>query len=102
MSNNRTPSKHWGESKKRIQYMLTPTARKRLKEVAHDNEMSESEILERFCRSEACTPKGFETLVGPELSAAGWQGKGKKKEISASLKTISSEETVLSEKNSQS
>ena len=57
MTDKRTRAGFWGESKKRFNIMLTPTALERLEEV------SKGEILERLCRSELCTPEKFSQLL---------------------------------------
>jgi len=47
----------WGESKQRVNIMLTPTATARIDEVAEALGVTRSEVLERLCRSECLNSK---------------------------------------------
>lgn len=47
-----SPAGKWGESKQRINVMLTPTAVDRLDKVAEELGITRSEALERLCRTE--------------------------------------------------
>ena len=89
MPDNRTPAGFWGESKKRFQIMLTPTALERLEKVSKEYDMSRGEIIERLCRSELCTPEQFS-----QLSASKWQGRAN---ISKSNQDKGNKESTMSD-----
>jgi len=48
---NRVAAGSWGESKQRVNIMLTPTAVEKVDSVAQDLELTRSEVLERLIRS---------------------------------------------------
>lgn len=53
---NRIPAGSWGESKQRVNIMLTPTAIEKVDNIAQELELTRSEILERLIRSSCLDP----------------------------------------------
>lgn len=47
------PPGKWGESKKRVNVMLTPSVTERIDKVAEALGITRSEVLERLCRTES-------------------------------------------------
>lgn len=47
------PAGKWGESKKRVNVMLTPTVTDRIDKVAEALGITRSEVLERLCRTDS-------------------------------------------------
>ena len=53
---NRIAAGSWGESKQRVNIMLTPTAIDKIDGVAQQMELTRSEVLERLIRSPCLEP----------------------------------------------
>lgn len=54
---NRIAAGSWGESKQRVNIMLTPTAVEKVDRVAQQLELTRSEVVERLIRSPCLEPK---------------------------------------------
>lgn len=54
----------WGESKQRVQIMLTPTAIDRVDAVAEQMQLTRAEIIERLIRSRCLDPELLKTIDG--------------------------------------
>jgi hypothetical protein len=54
----------WGESKQRIQIMLTPTAIERVDTIAAQLELTRAEVIERLIRSECLEPATLLAIRG--------------------------------------
>jgi metal-responsive CopG/Arc/MetJ family transcriptional regulator len=61
---NRVKPNSWGESKQRVQIMLTPTALERVDEMAGKMELTRAEIIERLIRSDCLDLKALRTIEG--------------------------------------
>ena len=59
---NRIAAGSWGESKQRVNIMLTPTAVEKVDEIAHRLELTRSEVVERLIRSPCLEPKLLKNL----------------------------------------
>ena len=64
---NRIPPGSWGESKQRVNIMLTPTAVEKVDAVAQEMELTRSEILERLIRSPCLEPKLLANLESESI-----------------------------------
>ena len=71
MSRDRyAPPGKWGESKQRVNVMLTPTVTEKIDEVADALGITRSEVLERLCRTESLNPARLSKLTSDEVKAS--------------------------------
>jgi hypothetical protein len=56
------PAGKWGESKQRVNVMLTPTATSRIDEIAEALQLTRSEVLERLCRTECLSVEALKGI----------------------------------------
>ena len=54
----------WGESKQRVQIMLTPTALERVDEIAEQMELTRAEVIERLIRSKCLDASLLQNITG--------------------------------------
>ena len=59
---NRIPAGSWGESKQRVNMMLTPTAVEKVDVLAQQLELTRSEVIERLIRSPCLEPELLKNL----------------------------------------
>lgn len=52
----------WGESKKRVQIMLTPTATSMVDAIASDMDITRSEVIERLIRTDCLKAELLKTI----------------------------------------
>ena len=64
LKDKRVSSRSWGESKQRINVMLTPTAIAAIDSVADELGLTRSEVLERLARSESLNADELREIVG--------------------------------------
>ena len=64
LKDKRVSQKSWGESKQRINVMLTPTAIGAIDGVADELGLTRSEVLERLARSESLNADELRKIVG--------------------------------------
>jgi metal-responsive CopG/Arc/MetJ family transcriptional regulator len=57
----------WGESKLRVQIMLTPTAIERVDDVAEKLRLTRAEVIERLIRSECLDLETLRAIEGIEM-----------------------------------
>jgi hypothetical protein len=56
----------WGESKQRVQIMLTPTAIELVDAVAEKMELTRAEVIERLMRSQCLHVETLKEIVGDD------------------------------------
>ncbi|MCC2693889.1 hypothetical protein [Nodularia sp. LEGE 04288] len=56
----------WGESKQRVQIMLTPTAIELVDAVAEKMELTRAEVIERLIRSQCLNVETLKEIVGDD------------------------------------
>lgn len=57
----------WGESKQRVQIMLTPTAIERVDAIAEQMELTRAEVIERLIRSHCLNVETLKQIEGDEV-----------------------------------
>jgi hypothetical protein len=60
----RVKANSWGESKQRVQIMLTPTAIERVDKLADQMELTRAEIIERLIRSDCLDLETLRPIKG--------------------------------------
>lgn len=61
-ADSRAEAGKWGESKKRIQIMLTPTATSMVDEMAQNLDITRSEVIERLIRTDCLNAEILEMI----------------------------------------
>ncbi len=64
LADKRISAGSWGESKQRVNVMLTPTAIAKIDEVAEEMGLTRSEILERLARSKSLDAEELKGITG--------------------------------------
>lgn len=64
LKDKRVAAGSWGESKQRVNVMLTPTAIAKIDEVANELDLTRSEVLERLARTECLNADDLAMIVG--------------------------------------
>jgi len=70
---NRVKRRSWGESKVRVQIMLTPTALELVSLMAEEMGLSRSEIIERAIRSDCMNADTLRREEGATVQAICWE-----------------------------
>lgn len=70
VKDNRVEQQAWGESKKRVQIMLTPTAIDMVDSVAEELELSRTEVIERLIRSNCLKAEILRNITPPKADEA--------------------------------
>lgn len=64
LKDKRVAAGSWGESKQRVNVMLTPTAIAKIDGVASELDLTRSEVLERLSRTECLNAIDLSAIVG--------------------------------------
>jgi metal-responsive CopG/Arc/MetJ family transcriptional regulator len=64
MKDRRVKAGAWGETKQRVQIMLTPTAVQRVDAMAQQMQLTRAEVIERLVRSECLNPEVLRQITG--------------------------------------
>lgn len=64
---HRVAAGSWGESKQRVNIMLTPTATEKVDLVAEEMKLTRSEVLERLIRTHCLSVDVLKSIKGQEI-----------------------------------